>query len=390
MKDPIINDILVKALSGEELNPQEQVLFDEWLAADEGNRAMYANWKDETYFRQKLMEVHQIDVAEAKRKIDEKIAANGSVIPLWRNWIQYAAAAMLFIAVSTYFWINRSTPATPPQTDTNTIVHQNDIAPGQNKAVLTLSDGRKIALDSNSVNSLDEQGNLIKNKNGQLVYEPGSKHANEVLYNTLTTARGETYSIILSDGSTVTLNSASSIRYPIVFPNGERKIEITGEAFFDVTHDATHPFVVSKGGIDVTVLGTQFNVNIYEEEVPRVTLIKGSVKVTLEKQQPVIIKPGQQAFVFDNDQLKVTDQVNLEAVMAWKNGRFYFDNASITSVMTQLQRWYNIEVVYEGAKPTQVFGGELQRNLNLSQVIRALEHTGVRFKMEGRKVIVMQ
>jgi transmembrane sensor len=389
MKDPIINDILYKAISGDELDAREQALFDEWLAADEGNQAMYANWKDETYFRQKLMEVHQIDIAAAKRKIDEKIAAGGRVIPLWRSWIQYAAAVVI-VAVVAYFWINRSTPATPQQTNTNNIVHQNDVAPGQNKAVLTLSDGRRIALDSNNVNSLSEQGNLIKNKNGQLVYQKGSQHANEILYNTLTTARGETYSIVLSDGSTVTLNSASSIRYPIVFPNGERKIEVTGEAFFDVTHDATHPFVVSKGGIEVTVLGTQFNVNTYEEEVPRVTLIKGSVKVTLEKQQPVIIKPGQQAFVSSSNQLQVTDHVNLEAVMAWKNGRFYFDNASITSVMTQLQRWYNIEVVYEGAKPTQVFGGELQRNLNLSQIIRALEHTGVRFKMEGRKVIVMQ
>jgi ferric-dicitrate binding protein FerR (iron transport regulator) len=387
MKDPIIDDILYKAVSGEELDTREQTLLNEWLAADEANRTLYANWKDENYFRQKLMEVHQIDVTEAKRKIDERIASTGSVIPLMRNWVPYAAAAVLLVAVTTYLWTNRSTPATPPPT--NSIVHQNDVAPGQNKAVLTLSDGRKIALDSNSVNNLTEQGNLIKNKNGQLVYQPGSKHTNEVLYNTLTTARGETYSIILSDGSTVTLNSASSIRYPIVFPNGERKIEVMGEAFFDVTHDAAHPFVVSKGGIEVTVLGTQFNVNTYEDEVPRVTLIKGSVKVTLEKQQPVIIKPGQQAFV-SGSQLKVTDQVNLEEVMAWKNGRFYFDNASITTVMTQLQRWYNIEVVYQGAKPTQVFGGELQRNLNLSQIIRALEHTGVRFKIEGRKVIVMQ
>jgi transmembrane sensor len=388
MKDPIINDILVKALSGDELNPQEQALFDEWLAADEANQAMYASWKDETYFREKLREVHQIDVAEAKRKIDEKIAANGRVIPLRRNWIPYAAAAVLLIGVMTYFWTNRSSPATSPQP--NTIVHQNDVAPGQSKAVLTLSDGRRIALDSNNINSLTEQGNLIKNKNGQLVYQPGSKHTSEVLYNTLTTARGETYSIVLSDGSTVTLNSASSIRYPIAFPNGDRKIEVTGEAFFDVAHDAAHPFIVSKGGIEVTVLGTQFNVNTYEDEIPRVTLIKGSVKVALEKQPPVFIKPGQQAFVSNDNHLKVTDHVNLEEVMAWKNGRFYFDNASITTVMTQLQRWYNIEVVYEGAKPTQVFGGELQRNLNLSQIIRALEHTGVRFKIEGRRVIVMQ
>jgi len=387
MKDPIINDILFKAISGEALNAGEQALFDEWLAADEANQAMYASWKDEIYFRQKLREVHQIDVADAKRKIDEKIAATGSVIPLMRSWLPYAAAAVLLVGVMTYFWMNRSARETPPPT--NAIVHQNDVAPGQNKAVLTLSDGRRIALDSNSVNNLTEQGNLIKNKNGQLVYQPGSKHTNEVLYNTLTTARGEMYSIVLSDGSTVTLNSASSIRYPIVFPNGERKVEVTGEAFFDVTHDAAHPFVVSEGGIEVTVLGTQFNVNTYEDEVPRVTLVKGSVQVTLEKQQPVIIKPGQQAFVAGS-QLQVTDHVNLEEVMAWKNGRFYFNNASITSVMTQLQRWYNIEVVYQGAKPTQVFGGELQRNLNLSQIIRALEHTGVRFKIEGRKVIVMQ
>jgi ferric-dicitrate binding protein FerR (iron transport regulator) len=388
MKDPIIDAILYKAISGEEIDAREQSLLDDWLAADEANRAQYTNWKDETYFRQKLEEIHQIDEAAAKQKIEEKIATTGRVIPL-KSWLKYAAAAVLLITVGTYFWINKSTSVKPSQTNTNIIaVHQNDVAPGQSKAVLTLSDGRKIALDSNSDNSLDEQGHLIKNKNGQLVYQQSGQHTNEVLYNTLTTARGETYSIKLSDGSIVTLNSASSIRYPIAFPTNERKIEITGEAFFDVTHDAAHPFIVSKGGIDITVLGTLFNVNTYEEEDPRVTLIQGSVKVTLEKQQPLIIKPGEQVFVTNDKQLKVTNQVNLEAVMAWKNGRFYFDNASITSVMKQLQRWYNIEVEYEGAKPTQAFGGELQRNLNLSQIIRALEHTGVRFKIEGRKVTV--
>jgi ferric-dicitrate binding protein FerR (iron transport regulator) len=387
MKDPIINDILYKAVSGEALNPQEQALFDEWLAADEANRAMYANWKDETYFRQKLMEVHQIDISEAKRKIDEKIAANGSIIPMRRNLIQYAAAAVLIIAVASYFWINKSRPAATPQADINTIVHQNDVAPGQNKAVLTLSNGRRIALDSNSINNLDEQGHLIKNKNGQLVYQKGSQHANEVLYNTLTTARGETYSIVLSDGSTITLNSASSIRYPIVFANDERKIEVTGEAFFDVTHDATHPFVAQVNGMEIKVLGTVFNVNSYREEnKTTTTLLEGKVQLSKDKNTKMLM-PGEQGELLPSGAIQVKKGADIDKAVGWKKGLFVFKGDDVKSVMNQLSRWYDVNVVYKGTISDK-FTGIIDRSLPVAVVLDMLQQSTVHFKIEGRTITV--
>ena len=401
MKDYIISDILVKELSGEQLSPEEEVLLNNWLGADEKHRSLFLTLKDDSYFQKKLIEMHQIDMDGAKRKIDERIEAGGKLTFLGWRWVQYAAAVVLVISVATWFWISRTSQAGKQQANNknSVAVKSTDVAPGQSKATLTLSDGRKIILDSGTVSNLDERGQIvIKNSDGKLVYQQGQSPSGEILYNTLTTSKGETYSIVLSDGTTVTLNSASSIRYPIVFPGGERKTEITGEAFFDVTHNVDQPFVVSIPGkdIDVKVLGTQFNISDYEDDRPRVTLVKGSVMVNLNRvgkagniQKSVFIKPGQQAFVADN-KLAVTDHINMDEVLAWKNGLFYFDNASITTVMHQLERWYNIEVVYQGAKPTQAFGGELQRDLKLSQVIRALEHTGMRFKIEGRKLIVMQ
>lgn len=387
MKDPIIDDILYKAISGEELTAREQTLLNDWLAANEANRAMYANWKDETYFRQKLMEVHQIDVADAKRKIDEKIAATGRVIPLRRSWIPYAAAAVLLIGVMTYFWINKSTPPTPAQPDTKLAIHQNDVAPGQNKAVLTLSDGRKIALDSNNINNLTEQGNLIKNKNGQLVYEPNSKHTNEVLYNTLTTARGETYSIILSDGSTVTLNSASSIRYPIVFPNGERKIEVTGEAFFEVSKDPHQPFIVQASGMEIKVLGTVFNVNAYEEENRiTTTLLEGKVQLTKEKNIENLI-PGEQAEVLPSGSIQVKKNADMDKAVGWKKGLFVFKGDDVKTIMNQLSRWYDVNVVYKGTIKDK-FTGIINRNLPVSVVLEMLQQSTAHFNIDGRTITV--
>jgi len=399
MKDKIINDILAKAIANEPLEPFEQQQLDGWLS-DEGNRRLFVLWKDEGYTHEMLKDFDSIDLEKWKAVIDEKKAKRSKVVFLRKAWFQYTAAAAALIAIVGYLWLKESTPSgsKPEELKMVATTPVNDVAPGQTKAVLTLADGSKIVLDSAGTGQLAMQGTtLIRHQKGQLVYQAGASASGEIMYNTLTTANGETFTIVLPDGSEVTLNSGSSVRYPTQFTGAERKVDVSGEAFFDVSHTEGKSFIVHNAatGIDVKVFGTEFNVHTYEDEQPSITLIRGSVQVTLDKKeagtkkQSEFIKPGQQALLTKNNQLAINDNVNLDQVLAWKKGLFYFKQTDIGIVMRQLERWYNIEVVYQGGKPSEQFGGELPRHFTLSQVIKALEQTGVHFKIEGRKLIVL-
>jgi len=272
-------------------------------------------------------------------------------------------------------------------------VKQNDFLPGKNTAILTLADGSTIVLDSAKNGALTSQGNtkVIKLNNGQLAYS-SSGATNEVLYNTMSTPRGGQYKLVLSDGSKVWLNAASSIHYPTSFPGNERKVEITGEAYFEVAHDAKKPFKVSVNNMEVQVLGTHFNVNAYRDErTINTTLLEGSVKVTKGSSMS-ILKPGQQAIIQqagDDKKITVENNIDVEAVIAWKNGYFSFTNADMTAVMRQISRWYDVDIVYEGKIPDRKFGGEISRNLNASQALKILQASKVHFRIEGKKIIVL-
>ena len=272
-------------------------------------------------------------------------------------------------------------------------------APGKNRAFITLSDGRTISLDSLNQGMLARQGTvkLVKLENGQLAYQSISGeniHADQ--FNTLSNPRGsKVIEVMLNDGTHVWLNAGSSITYPVAFAGKLRKVTVTGEAYFEVTQDAARPFYVSKGNWEVKVLGTNFNVNAYDDErTIKVTLLEGSVKVSNSipgdesgKGPGVVLKPGQQAIAAEQ-QLTVNNQTDLDAVMAWKNGYFNFNHASLQSVLQQVSRWYDVEIVYQGAVPNMEFIGEIQRDFNLSEVLEALTRTDVQFKIEGKKLIV--
>lgn len=396
-----INSIIAKALCGETLEPFEQEQLDEWKTNTD-NLEAFQQWNNEDYFRGKLKELDLVDLVHYKEVIEQKIAEQQRSISIRKITIRYAAAAaaVLFVSVAAYLWFNATPPANHPVDTIPVAQKNNDVQPGQTRALLTLADGSTVVLDSAGTGQLATQGGTVINREGgQLVYKADQASANKApFYNTLTTAKGETFTLVLPDGTHVTLNSASSVRYPAAFAGNDRRVEVTGEAFFDVTHTESKPFIVHNplSGIDVKVFGTEFNVHTYADEQPAVTLIQGSVEVSLDgraaNQQPQAqkIRPGQQVQVTQDNQLVLAKSVNLDEVLAWKRGRFYFSHANITTVMKQLERWYNIEVIYEGTKPTQEFGGELQRSFTLTQVIKALQHTGVRFRIEGRKLIVLQ
>ncbi|MEP7376779.1 MAG: FecR domain-containing protein [Chitinophagaceae bacterium] len=317
----------------------------------------------------------------------------------WKR-IAVAVSITLILGLGSYF-IFFNKPA--KQNDIVKKTGPQDVkAPQSNRAMITLADGRNIYLDSADNGTLVQQDNIniIKSSDGKIVYTnsgsspsggtDGSERSSGVRLNTLSNPRGsKVIDMTLSDGSHVWLNAGSSITYPIAFIGSERKVSITGEAYFEVAHDKTKPFFVSKGDMQVEVLGTHFNVNAYDDEdAIRVTLLEGSVKVLpTALAVGTKLKPGQQALVSAG--VKVVNDVNTEEVTAWKDNRFIFNSLDIKTIMRQLSRWYDVDVVYEGEEITNHFTGVISRDVNASEVFQMLQRTGVlKVRIEGKKVYI--
>jgi len=329
-----------------------------------------------------------------KTKLDsEKINMVAPVVPLIkRNWFRLAAAAVFVLAViGVYLLVNQQPVELPVAKSDQHIT--NDILPGGNKAVLTLSNRSDINLESVSNGTIVTEGDtkISKLNDGQLVYNTLEEKPTQVLYNTVTTPRGGQYQLLLADGSKVWLNSASSIRFPVSFNGNERRVEVSGEAYFEVAKNPSMPFKVDVNGKnEIEVLGTHFNINSYTDEGSiKTTLLEGSVKVTsLKTRESKLITPGQQAQLNTDGQITI-NKADPDKVMAWKNGYFNVDGADTKTVMQLLSRWYDVDVVYEGAIPQREWGGDIEKNLKLSQVLKILEKNDLHFRLEGRKLVVL-
>jgi ferric-dicitrate binding protein FerR (iron transport regulator) len=231
---------------------------------------------------------------------------------------------------------------------------------------------------------------VVKQSNGQLAYNTQNEKPTEVLYNTLTTPRGGQYQLVLPDGSKVWLNAASAISYPTAFTGSERKVEIKGEAYFEIAKNTAMPFIVKVNDAQVQVLGTHFNINAYsDEDAIKTTLLEGAVKVTKDAAS-TLLKPGQQAILGrSSNEIRVQENTDLDAVLAWKNGYFSFNQTDLATIMRQIARWYDVDIVYSDKVPERRFGGEIPRNTNAAEVLKMLEESKVHFRIEGRKVIVL-
>jgi len=298
-------------------------------------------------------------------------------------WYRFAAAASIIIAlaVAVYFMIPAAKQLPIVQN------HHNDILPGGNRAVLTLSSGKKIVLTNAKNGQLAKEADASINKtaDGKVTYiTAGTGASEEIVYNTMATPMGGQYALTLSDGTLVILNAASSIRYPTHFTGTERRVELTGEAYFEVAHNAAMPFHVISKLQDVKVLGTHFNVNCYDDEpATKTTLLEGSVLINGKAK----LIPGQQATTLG--QVVQVSDADTELAVAWKNNKFMFDNNDITSIMRMISRWYNVKVDYEGPVVGGKFGGSVSRFEKVSEVLNILELTGkVHFKVEGRRITV--
>lgn len=267
-----------------------------------------------------------------------------------------------------------------------------DLPPGHNGAILTLGNGHQIVLDSVTNGNVALQGTqkLVK-RNGLLAYEKQpdrSVAAEGNLTNTLKTPRGREFEIVLSDGTRVWLNAASSITYPSVFTGGERKVTVTGEAYFEVAADEHHPFIVSVGRARIAVLGTHFDVMAYpDEKSVKTTLLEGSVKV-ISASGAVVVAPGQQAVLSPDSSLISLKKVNAAQSVAWVAGKLSLDNLGIEAIMREVSRWYDVDVRFEGPVPQERFWGVINRNVNLSSVLNVMNANGINARLENGEIVV--
>ncbi|WP_299285720.1 FecR family protein [uncultured Mucilaginibacter sp.] len=272
--------------------------------------------------------------------------------------------------------------------------NNNQIKPGGYKATLTLSNGSKIILTNAGNGQLALQNNIQINKisEGNISYEKAvaANNNQKKLYNTLATPRGGRITVTLSDGTAVTLDAESSLTYPVVFTGNERRVEVTGQAYFQVVHDETHPFRVSAKGQLIQDIGTSFNVNAYQDDAAvKITLAEGKVKVS-NPLKVVSLEPGQQAVINDRQKTILVKSVNVGEVVAWKNGWFVFHNETINNVMKQAARWYDVEVQYEGKTIYKKFGGTISKYKDIAELMENLKLTGgINYKIEGRRVILL-
>lgn len=386
------------------IDPADEQQLEKWLASQtEESRKFYERLSDQDAIESALRSFYSIDEDAALQDVLNRIQkdshetispAKVTEMPVRRKWYRYAAAAaigILIVGIATTLWLTSRTDhgqPVPPQA-----AHYNsDALPGGDKAILQLEDGSSILLDTAS-GELAKQGEtrIVKNADGAISYDADRYGKDTALvYNKIITPRGGQYQVTLPDGSKVWLNASSSLRFPVAFKGRERVVELTGEAYFDVAPNAAKPFKVNVGGIrepmQVEVLGTGFNIQAYADEPVRTaTLVNGKVKVSNGDEQS-ILEPGQQVRLKNQQMQTVTAE--LEEVLAWKNGIFYLQDADINTIMRQLSRWYDVEVVYEG-NISQQFVGKIPRTMNLSDVLRVLESTGwVHFKFEGKTVTV--
>lgn len=365
-------------------DPDEQVLHKSLQNLWKTSKSVSPHMSDEEW---------DLKMRQARQKFDTTLKEESSMVSRRSDFMRYrwVAAAAIFLLIISGILYRMLEPGREMKPAEAPLAVQEDRLPGGDRAVLTLSDGSRIILDSAGNGMIAQQGNaqVIKQVDGQLVYSINGQPVPADAYNTLSTPRGGQYRINLPDGSKVWLNAASSLKYPVSFSGRERRVQITGEVYFEIARDLARPFMVEVGNMEVEVLGTHFNINAYtDESVVRTTLLEGKLNVISGGQQKTL-KPGQQARVTTDGNLNISNEVSLEETIAWKDGNFHFENSDIKVVMRQLARWYDLDVSYRGTVSRHFIGG-ISRDVKLSQVLSMLKQTGdIEFLVEGNKIIVM-
>lgn len=377
--------LLIKKIN-DGLSDTEQLEFQEWLDQNETNRKIYEEFSSKQSMSNAIAGMERFKTAEALQRVNKRIGQK--TIRLWPR-ISVAAAAIIVVTLGVWLYV------ASPKAEIGTMADAQDIAPGKQGATLTLANGKKIKLNEMGKGELAKEAGIVisKQADGQLIYVISSDESNEGTnqINTLSTAKGETYQVGLPDGSKVWLNAASSLTYATALNRqGERRVKLEGEAYFEVAKDKKHPFIVETSTQEVQVLGTHFNINSYTDEaVVATTLAEGAVKVSLVKSNVTqLLVPGQQSLT-KNRTIEVTN-ANMEQVLDWKEGDFNLNHVDLKTAMRKIARWYNVEVVYDANISDGIeAGGWISRDKKLSEILKSIEAVGqVHFTIQGRKIIV--
>ncbi|MFC0515327.1 FecR family protein [Mucilaginibacter angelicae] len=384
MEQSIFFELIDKYISGK-ATAQEQALLEEYYKRLAQDTSFTLNAEQEQALQQLMLQ-------NIRMKMNEGMP----VTPVRRmhfftRYIAAAATILVVLSIGTYFYLK---PA--KQTSTPIALVKNDVGPGSNKAVLTLANGKQITLNNAQNGNLAQQGATTIQKAGSglisyLMGDNASQPAETVdkapEFNTITTPRGGEYKVILPDGTQAWLNAASSIRFPVAFSANKRNVETTGEVYFEVTKDKHKPFTVITGGQTITVLGTHFNVMAYPEEGHIITtLLEGSVEIT-NGPTTMFLKPHQQAISGEDI---IIIPANVDDAVDWKNGITSFSEADIKTIMRMVSRWYDVDVEYQGQPSGRLFTGSISRKSNLSELLKILTLTHIRFSLEGKRLIVKQ
>jgi len=314
---------------------------------------------------------------------------SGRIIPFYRRpWLRWTAIVVLLLTGGLYWHEHRR--GVPKEDLAGAETKQFDLPPGHNGAILTLADGRTVELDSAHNGAITRQGDaLLLKEAGRLTYRTDSTRGLPIADNMLTTPRGRQFQLQLSDGTRVWLNAASSIRFPAAFTGTERKVAITGEAYFDVTRDKARPFIVETNGARVAVLGTSFDIMNYgDERSIHTTLVSGSVRLTGRVGQ-ALLEPGQEGKIEKETGRLLTHEVDTDQTIAWTKGRLALGNTDFAGLMRQIARWYDVDVVFQGKAPDVHIGGTLHRDVNLSTVLQFLQENGVHYKTQDKTIIIL-
>jgi ferric-dicitrate binding protein FerR (iron transport regulator) len=399
-----IASLITKFLDGS-LSSEESGVLNEWIDENKKHQILFEKLTSPDYLQDHLHYWENDNTAKQWELLETALKENRtnhsqetSVKVLIRKSLRYAAMAVPVILLCGTGWYfvhykNGKKGADHPGSSLANVY----IMPKGKVAQLVLGNGKVVNLNNSLKETITEKnGTKVNNGKNSLSYPNTNTKSKETIYNTLVVPRGGEYEVTLSDGTKVWLNAASSLRFPVQFNGNERKVFLTGEGYFEVSKDAAHPFVVNTNKMDVTVLGTSFDVSAYPDDPgERTVLNTGSVRVnTVEGiaglNDGVILKPGYEAVLSENENNLRTNTANMESVLAWKNGMFIFEGEPLGSIMRKLSRWYNVNVKFDNDTDTGLhFTGRIKRFENITGLLNLMELTGkVKFSVVGNEVVV--
>lgn len=386
MQNNVNFEELISKYLFQQLTANEKDLLDKWLDEDPLNKLLFDKLTNEKYITSALRRMEEYDEKKGWSMLKTTISfseesSNKKKIVWWA----VAASFLLLSSITYYFLQNKSSASLTGQTTVRAI--ENIKAPDKNIATITLSDGTILSLDSLNENTplIQQTVKLVKHDDGHISYAGSTlKQENNKVVNP---KGSRVIQIELSDGSRIWLNAGSSITYPLTFIGEERIVTVEGEVYFEVAKDIAHPFIVKKDEVEVKVLGTSFNVNAYQdEENIKVTLLSGKVSLKNGIDQAVLL-PGEQGVV--NASIKINREVNMEAVMAWKNGLFYFNQANLKTLVKQIEKWYDVEMEIAPGVSNRVFGGKIKRDASLVNVLKIMEESNIHYTVTNSKITIV-